>query len=354
MRSQPKFITRYPQVLARRFSSWLSRRIPPARSVTLNQKGIFIMPSRVGFLFFIVLLVMLLAAINYQNNMAYALTFLLATLFVIGILHTYANLSGLTIHAVQAMPAYPGQRSRFDLRLERGSDRPRFALRLCWPDSSEHLLNLQDAESVSLSLFCTVGKRGWHHPGRLLVESSYPLGLLRCWTWVDLDLRAMVYPQPIASPEPSERVPGGGATNSAALLDSDDFFGFRDYRLGDSLSQLHWKAYAKGHGLKSKQYASYAQRSLWLNWDSFAGLATEQRLSHLCFWALEFDRQQALYGLRLPGVLLAPASGERQLEKVLSALALYGQDEPSDSLSVVRPDRPKPSAKRESLGEPDC
>jgi hypothetical protein len=79
-------------------------------TVTLDQRRIFIFPSRTGFFFGLSLLVMLVAAINYQNNMAYALTFLLANLFVVAVLHSYANLSGLTITAVGAEDGFPGQR----------------------------------------------------------------------------------------------------------------------------------------------------------------------------------------------------------------------------------------------------
>ena len=105
--------------LRQRWGSWLDRRIPPARSITLTQKRIFIFPSRVGLFFGIALLLMLLTAINYQNSMSFALTFLLATLFVVAILHTYANLSGLTIRAVSATAGFPGERSEFELSLRR-------------------------------------------------------------------------------------------------------------------------------------------------------------------------------------------------------------------------------------------
>ena len=88
--------------LRRRCHDWVGRRIPPAREVTLDQRRIFIFPSLTGLFFACSLLVMLLAAINFENNLSYALTFLLATLFIVATLHTYANLSGLTIRAVRA------------------------------------------------------------------------------------------------------------------------------------------------------------------------------------------------------------------------------------------------------------
>jgi uncharacterized protein (DUF58 family) len=278
----------------------------------------------VGFFFGCCLLLMLVAAINFENNLSYALTFLLATLFIVATLHTYANLSGLTIRAVRAQPAFPGQQSEFHLMIERSKQREHFSLHLKWPESSEALVNLVDNDSVAVSLHMAVDKRGWFTPGRMLLESTYPLGLLRCWTWIDLELYALVYPRPLASadlPGLAMDTPDGAA---ALVEGNDDFFGFRSYRKGDSLRQVHWKGLAKRQGVLTKQYTAYADRSVWLDWDMFAGLGTEQRLSHLCYWVLEFDRRGEEYGLRLPNSVLEPDLGEKHRDRVLKELALYG------------------------------
>ncbi len=311
--------------LRQRFREWVNRRIPPARSVTLDQRRIFIFPSRAGFFFGLCLLLMLLVAINYQNNMGYAVTFLLATLFVVAILHTYANLSGLTIHALRALPAFPGQQSEFDVLIERGKQRDHYGLRVCWPDSTEGLVNLVREDATRLQLHAAVGERGWYSPGRLLVESTYPLGLLRCWTWIDLDLHALVYPRPLASPE----LPGLASDSpdgaSVPVPGSDDFYGFRNYRPGDSIRQIHWKGLARGQSVQSKQYGAYADRSVWLDWEMFPGAGIEQRLSHLCYWALDFEQRGEEYGLRVPGTVIEPGTGDKHRDLVLQALALYGK-----------------------------
>ena len=52
----------------------------------------------------------------------------------------------------------------------------------------------------------------------------------------------------------------------------------------------------------------------------------EQRLSHLCYWALEFDRNGDEYGLRIPGVVIDPDVGELHRDQVLKALALHGKE----------------------------
>jgi uncharacterized protein (DUF58 family) len=183
-------------------------------------------------------------------------------------------------------------------------------------------------EVHALRLLAPVGERGWHHPGRLLVETTYPLGLIRCWTWIDLHLHAMVYPRPLSSAE----LPGLATDQpdgaSVPVEGSDDFYGFRDYRTGDSPRHIYWKGLARGQSLQTKQYTAYADRSVWLDWEAFPGLGVEQRLSHLCYWALEFDRNGDEFGLRIPGVVIDPDVGEFHRERVLKALALHGRQDP--------------------------
>jgi uncharacterized protein (DUF58 family) len=111
------------------------------------------------------------------------------------------------------------------------------------------------------------------------------------------------------------------------IVGNDDFYGFRDYQQGDSLKQVHWKGLAKGQSLQSKQYGAYADSSIWLDWNAFPGVGMELRLSHLCYWALQYESQNIEYGLRLPGTVIAPAVGGKHRDKVLKALALHGLNE---------------------------
>ncbi len=330
-----------------RWSRWLERRIPRASTVVLDQRRIFIFPSRTGFFFGACLLVMLVAAINYQNNMSFALTFLLANLFVVAVIHSYANLSGLTISALGADDAFAQQRTAFRLRLTAAGRRGHYALQVGWPTPTEakrrkrflrgmttgpdmlavQEVDLEPGAQQELRLHLPVGERGWHRPGRLRVESVYPLGLLRCWTWVDLDLRALVYPEPIASQEPGGYDGDGEDGLQSGGSGDDEFAGIRDYREGDNSRRVYWKGLARGQALQSKEYAAAVSDTRWLDWQQFAGLGQERRLSALCFWTLEYHRRERSFGLRLPGVELPSAKGDRQRDKALRMLALYGKQD---------------------------
>lgn len=333
--------------LRTRWSKWLDRRIPPARSVTLNQRRIFIFPSSTGFFFGLCLFVMLIAAINYQNNMSYALTFLLANLFVVAVLHSYANLSGLTITALGADDAFSGQHAAFQLRLS-AARRGHFALHVGWPTALEQRrrrrfmvglfssppmqadveVDLEPSDSQLLRIHMPVSQRGWYRPGRLRIESVYPLGLLRCWTWVDLDVAALVYPDPLQLGEPQGAGLEGEEGDQIGGVGDDEFAGIRDYREGDSPRKIHWKAVARGQGLQSKEYAEVVTDSRWLDWAAFPGLPQERRLSAMCHWVLRYHKEEFEFGLRLPGVELPPGKGDWQRTQALRALATYGLEDP--------------------------
>lgn len=320
--------SRLARPLRQRWQRWLRRRLPSAPEVILTQRRLFIFPSAAGLVFLLMLLVMLVAAINYQNNMAYALTFLLGCVFVVAVHHTFANLHRLRLRAVGLDSVFPGQQASFAIRMTAPGKRRYQGLRLGW-ESADTLVDIGPGASITVSLYHSVTRRGWYRPGKFLLESRYPLGLLRCWTWLDLDFRALVYPQPVDPPVMSRD--GGGQSDGLLPVpgSGDDIADFRDYRPGDALRAVNWQAWAKGQPLTTKVYGEPESDDLWLDFSSFSSGTTEQRLSWLCALVLAADASGDAWGLRLPGCEIAPARGEGHRDASLQALALHGMD--SDS-----------------------
>lgn len=313
------------RLLASRWSRWLEKRIPPARQVQLNQRRIFILPTREGLLFGVALLLMLLAAINYQNSLAYGLTFLLLSLGLVTILHTYRNLAGLVLAAGEAPPVFAGEQACFRLRLQ-SAGRAHCGIALGWPPAALQQLDVEADGSGEVELFLPAERRGWLRAPRLRVESRFPLGLLVAWSWVDLDLAALVYPRPL----PGELPPAGGVGEddeepgvAAQHSGVDDFQGLRSYQSGDSRRRLHWKAWSRGQGLLVKDFTELHSHDLWLDFDSLGG-DREARLSLLCHWVVQLAGHGQPFGLHLPGVSRAPAMGAAQRDLCLRDLALFG------------------------------
>jgi uncharacterized protein (DUF58 family) len=302
---------------------WLDQRIPPATSVTLNQQRIFIFPSRYGLAYLGMSMGLLLAATNYEKNMIFALAFWLLSLFLVALLHSYINLSGLTITAISAHPAFAGDHAEFAIEL---STRKRWGhedIRIGWPGEEAVLTHVTPAQPTRLMLTHLSHARGWLRPGRLLIESGYPLGLLRVWTWVDPDMQALIYPKPMQThvrPEPMTRSEAG---DDRAQGQQDEFRGFRDYQPGDPLRQVMWKTLAKGQTLQSCLYQDYIDLRQWIDWEQFEGMEREERLARMCWLTLALAKGEGHYGLRLPGLILAPAEGESHRAAVLKELALF-------------------------------
>ncbi len=320
--SDTRFMPRTPRG---RWRVWLNRRVPPTRCVVLHRRNVFIFPSRTGFVFVGLIALLILAAINYQNSMVFGLAFLLASTFVLAISHTFRNLSGLTIEAAGVRPVFAGEHAEFGLRLTRASPRGHHALWLGWPGEIPQIVDLDEEVEQRLHIPVLAPTRGWLNPGRLRLETTWPLGLLRAWTWLDLAQAALVYPRPLPAGPPQRPALATGDGEQLVTEGNDDFVGLRPYRAGDSLKHIAWKSFAQEGELMVKEYGGHADRRLWLDWEALPGLSVEDRLSTLCGWVLACDGGRDEYGLRLPGVEIAPGRGEAHRAELLRALALHGQ-----------------------------
>lgn len=306
------------------YQRWLQRRIPRARRVTLDQRRIFILPTGYGLLFLAVAVGLFVGGTNYENNMLMALSFMLVSIFMVAILHTYANLAGITLIAGSSRSGFVAGKGALQVRLLAGR-KGHHALWLGFNGVNAQLVSVEAEQEQSIWLAIRLARRGYNHPGRIRVVSRYPLGLLRSWSLVELDHACLAWPKPLPGGEcPAQ----GGSDQAGKQRPRDgvtDFDGLRAYASGDSLKRIDWKSYARGGALNTKLFSDPAEGRLWLDFQLAAGYDPETRYSKLCHWVLELDQQGLAYGLRLPDAELAPGKGVMQREQALDMLALSGQ-----------------------------
>jgi uncharacterized protein (DUF58 family) len=309
---------------SRLYRTFFGPRTPEPGSIYLQQNRVYILPTRPGLAFAVALGVMLIGSINYNLSLGYILTFLLASMGLVAILHTFRNLVHLHITPGRVEAVFAGELAWFELYLENRSGYDRYALRL-WHRGRSTQCDVASARGATVSVPVASERRGWLTPARITVDTRFPIGLLRAWSYIQPDMRCLVYPKPdeglLPLPDPSggtgeKRIAGGG---------SDDFAGLRPYQTSDSPRHIHWKAAARGQGLQTKVFSGRAAAELWLDWNALpANLDLESKLSRLTRWVLSADREELRYGLRLPGLELAPDTGESHRLACLRELALYG------------------------------
>jgi uncharacterized protein (DUF58 family) len=309
-----------------RFANWLYGFTPPERgTVVLVHRRVYILPVRLGFLFGATLLVLLTGSINYALSLGFALTFVLAGLGIVGMVHTARNLARVEVSVGRAEPVFAGESAQFRLILDGRApfDRPAILARHV-ASGSQLVVDIPARAAAEAVLAAPAAQRGWLPLGRVMLETRFPLGMFRAWSYVEPDARCLVYPRPERSALP----PAGSDVDTGSLrlqsIGNEDFAALRAYQRSDSPRHVAWKAVARGAEMLTKQFSGEAASELWLDWQLLpAALGLEQRLSRLAGWVLAAERAGSQYGLRLPGVEIAPGHGEAHRATCLQALALY-------------------------------
>lgn len=318
------------QQLRKRIAS--SRRLQPTQQVViLDRKHVYIVPTRQGLLFALILLIMLMGSINYNNSTGYLFTFLLASMTMVSILHTHRNLLGLRIETGKVTPVFVGEIAVFQLWLDNREQPTRHTL--LWHRHPHHdnpfpiTLNVPTHQRINFTIEVLARHRGYLPLGQLIVYTRFPLGLFRAWAYIHLNLTTLAYP----TPRGQDTLPlgqhhaetGEGSPHEGG---GEDFIGYRAYQSGDSPRHIDWKAVARGQNWLIKQFGGQGTATVWLNWEDVNHLNnTEMALSQLCLWILTADKAGAEYGLVLPDMTFEPAHGEQHRARCLKALALFGQ-----------------------------
>ena len=313
-----------------RFRAWWHARLPRTDTLLLTQRNVYILPTRAGFLFAGTLLLLLVGSINYQLNLGYLLTFILAGSGVVSMHLTHGTLRGLTLHLHPVAAVHVGDAAALELVLTTpGAARWGIGLRLeAASAATGGWTDVPAGGQATVHLSFVPQRRGRHEIPTLVAETRFPLGLFRAWAIWRPAAQLLVYPrleQPAAPLPAASPVAGGPA--QARRAEGADFEGIRGYRRGDPLKLVVWKKAARaletGGELVSRDSSASAHWQLWLDWRQCAGLADEERLSRLAAWVIAAHRTGADYGLRLPGAELDRGQGEAQRRASLEALALW-------------------------------
>lgn len=317
-----------PASLKSRLADWfIAPRAPETGVIVLVQRRVYILPTRLGLVFAVLLLMMLLGAINYSLSLGFVLTFLLVSMAFNGMLLTFRNLARLHVTGGRAPAVFAGNNARFTLNLANPAAYPRFSIGLSLDKHGPADAEFADVPAnapAQISVAVPAARRGRLRPDRLTLFTRFPLGLYYAWSYVQLDIHCIVYPRPSPSGQPLPPVEAAQGIGASHGQGQEDFAGLRPYHLGDPPRHIAWKAAARGQGLHTKQFTGQAASEIWLAWDQLPPrMAQEEKLSRLTRWVLDADAQQLHYGLRLPDAVIAMGGGDTQRDRCLEALALF-------------------------------
>jgi uncharacterized protein (DUF58 family) len=303
-------------------------------TVTLTMRRVFIVPTRAGMMFAVLLLVMLVGALNYNLGLGFALTFFAGACAVADMVLTARNLAMLQLAPGRASPVFAGEEAQFELYLRNRSGRDRYAVWLGFQADGEprQAVDVVAGGDSAVSLSTSAQERGWLAAPRVRLVTRFPLGLFKAWSYWQPDARMLVYPAP---EWPAVALPSSGAASEDGhgTVGLDNFAGIRPYQAGDPMRHLAWRQIARhdpalGGQLVTKHFEGGAVAELALDFGALPlQMDLEQKLSRMTSWVLEAEQRALPYRFRLAQHDYGPALGEAHRAACLRALALFGQED---------------------------
>ena len=297
--------------------------MPISDTVRLKQKSTYILPTRAGFLLVAIIILMMIAATNYQNNLAFLLTFLILSLGLVSILFTFKNLQGLIFKIGLVESVFANQKLQVNIHISSQAKQNHFTIGTGLSASTVYFCDVMAEHDNRIVIPIPSQHRGWFQLPRIMATSSFPFGLLKVWTWFQFASPVLVYPTPIEPPLKTEQGGYEEEEGTTKISGSDDLYGLKTYQAGDPISRIDWKALARERGLFSKEFVAYQSQELVFDWNDFPTTDTEMRLSYLCYLVVEASKCNYEYSLRLPEKYINKDAGEQHKRQCLEALALY-------------------------------
>lgn len=318
-------IFKLPDFTRRPAFKFITRRSGPFDGeVTLDSNRVYILPTKIGVLFSLLLIILLLGSVNYGKSLGYVLVFLLAGVGNVVMFTTWRNLAGLRLRAGGCSPVFAGEQARFAVHLENHDPGIRYSIAVSQDGEEYEVIDVPADGVAQIHFSKKTEQRGLLSAGRFRLCTEFPTGLFVAWTWIELSMQCVVYPRPVASAS----IPAGhSVVDGESDLQGDgleEYIGLRKYQAGDSWRRVSWKATARSDELHTKEFAGGQPELQWIEWIAIAALSTEERLSIMTRLVMDAEAGGRYYGLRMPNDEIAPDQGSTHYRQCLKILALYG------------------------------
>jgi uncharacterized protein (DUF58 family) len=331
----------FNQKLRALFRRWFGQRMPVADQVQLNQRSTYILPTGAGFFVMIVVVLMMIGATNYQNNLAFILSFLLVGIGLVCIVFTFKNLQGVSFNLFHQGENFVDQPIKLRLKMQSLTATPHYSLAVGIDEQLDKKIKrdktdrekrtyVQDVTAegeTEVVLLAKSSYRGYWQPPRIRISSNFPFGWFNCWAYFQFKSPLLIYPKPIEpSVTLSTATSGDESEQGIKAKGSEDLYGLKNFQQGESLSRVDWKSYARERGMFIREFASQQSQQLSFDWYAFNQVDNETKLSYLTYLVLNAASQNLAYSMILPNITIAINDSEQHKNDCLKALALFGLD----------------------------
>ncbi|MGJ8662713.1 MAG: DUF58 domain-containing protein [Marinicella sp.] len=306
------------QLFKRKLNQFFNRRGAEQLPVIFGWRRIYVLPSKAGWFFSMIWFLMMLAGLNFNNNMSLMLVFLLFGLAQVILHKTFFNMRNLRFEHVSSEPVFLGD--DLTLQIQMGADHDKWQIQTS-NEYSEDITNITQ-HSAQLQQIIPATTRGWQAVDRIKFFTRYPMGLFTVWVYCIPKASVLVYPKP-ESPCPAFPNHGGIDGEISTVTKGEELSSIRNYRQGDPIRDIAWKKSAQSNQTWVKEFNQTQGKHLLFDYAQLQLSNTELKLSRLTAWIIAAEQQQAEYQLLLPGFDSTMSGGDSHKHHCLKALALY-------------------------------
>ncbi|WP_228255361.1 DUF58 domain-containing protein [Acinetobacter wuhouensis] len=315
-------------MLRQRFEKWLHLRFRYAGIRTLKQNEVLVFIYQQGFLYLVLILITFIAGINYANNLILAFCFLISAILCISFYLSFKQLHAVTIQVIADEVGRVNEAFTVKVILQQSKATPKFLnfkikeIEQFEPQISTDLTetsvsskrtktksfksNIKKVdERVQSELFAEKQKivelkfipkqRGEFKVPAIQIFSTYPLGLVRAWTYIYLTESYWI------APEAKPLALNFNHSSNTGEPDYDEFKELRNFKLGDSLQSISWKHASRGQGLFVKQFEDLVDaHAVYIDYAKMPSADHEEKLCFMMELVDQCEQVQTPYCVILP------------------------------------------------------
>ncbi len=238
-------------------------------------------PTREGARFLLATGLIGLAAMNTGNNLIYIIFGMLLSVLVLSYALLRINLSGLVLKVEAEHPVFAGQKAYFRITVRNRKKRfTSYSLRIRFPkgllagERTGYIPVVAPSASETSEEQLVFRRRGSFRYGDFIVESSFPFIFFIRRVTLSAQGEVVVYPRVKELELEALRRSAAGERITSRPGRSDDLLMIREFRQGDDMKQINWKASARLDNLMVKEHSEHESRMVTLVLDN-AGPAME-------------------------------------------------------------------------------
>ena len=295
--------------------------------------------TKEGKKFIIAAALISLAAVNTGNNLIYLILAMMLSIMAVAFWALWFNMRGLRLDISSGRPIFANSPADIAFSVENKKRLlPSFSLRLRLTGGPEVTVEgeglipyISPKTGVEGEARATFPKRGLYSLQGVALESGFPFIFLKKSLRMPLKKEFIVFPEIKDIGDISGASGRGGEGESHRPGESEDILYLREFRHGDDLKKISWKATAKTDRLMVWQSAAHEPRTVLIILDDMPpGDAElfEKAVSYAASAADRFIRDGYSVGLLSFSLRIPADSGNDQLYRILRSLALVKEAGP--------------------------